>query len=166
MSQPTTSIAFSSSTPAPPAGDQDITIQSDGGTPQQIISAYPKRATSSLYGTVLATAPPLVIGFVLNNGATGTNVGPMLAAARAGTLSKCVVVTKASDPAVALTFAIKQNGVAIFTAAPTIASATASGTVSTFTALTTTPLPVAAGDVFSIDITSGSATWQATVQVE
>lgn len=40
MSAPTTSVAFSSSTPAAPTGQQDIVIQSDGGTPQQIVSGY------------------------------------------------------------------------------------------------------------------------------
>jgi hypothetical protein len=112
------------------------------------------------YGAAPAASVPLVIGFVIGNGATGTNVGPMLAAPHAGTLSKCVVTTKASDGATALTFAIRQNGTSI--TSPTVAAGTASGTVSTV-ALSAT---VAASDVFSIDITSGTATWQFTAQLE
>lgn len=50
MPLPTTSIAFSLSTPAAPAGDQDVVFQSDGGTPQQKLSAYPQRATSTADG--------------------------------------------------------------------------------------------------------------------
>jgi hypothetical protein len=40
MSQPTTSIYFSSATPAAPSGKQNVVFQSDGGTPQQKVSAY------------------------------------------------------------------------------------------------------------------------------
>lgn len=107
-----------------------------------------------------------VIGFVINSGTTGTNVGPMLAAPHAGSVTQCVVVTKASDSSTALTFTIKQNGTSVFTTAPTVAAGTAAGTVSTFTTLTSSPLPVAAGDVFSIDITSGTGSWQFTSQLE
>lgn len=40
MSQPTTSIYLSASDPAAPSGKQDIVFQSDGGEPQQKVSAY------------------------------------------------------------------------------------------------------------------------------
>lgn len=52
MSQPTTSILLNSATPAAPTGDQNATFQSDGSTPLQSITLYPKRATASLFGTV------------------------------------------------------------------------------------------------------------------
>ena len=68
MSAPTTSIAFSLSTPAAPTGDQDIVFQSDGATPQQKVSGYPQRASGSLYGTVLASAAQGVIGLVIDGG--------------------------------------------------------------------------------------------------
>jgi hypothetical protein len=38
--------------------------------------------------------------------------------------------------------------------------------VSTFTTLTSSPLPVAANDVFSIDITTGTGNWAFTAQME
>lgn len=107
-----------------------------------------------------------IIGFVINTGATGPNIGPMLASPATGTVSKCVVVTKAADGSTALTFTIKKNGTSVFTTNPTVAAATASGTVSTFTALTSSPLPITAGDVFSIDITSGTTAWLFTAQLE
>lgn len=113
----------------------------------------------SVTGAPVVTIP-LVIGFVIGSGTTGTNVGPMLAAPHAGALSKCVVITKASDATTGLTFVIRQNGVAV--ANPTIAAGTASGSIATSTVSAT----VAASDVFSIDITSGSSSWQFTAQLE
>jgi len=120
------------------------------------------------YGTVGGgvTTGELVIGFVIVSGSTGTNVGPMLAAPHAGSLTKCTVTTKASDGATALTFRIRQNGTSVFSTLPTVAAGTGSGTVSTFTALTSNPLPATEGDVFSIDITSGTSSWQFTAQLE
>jgi hypothetical protein len=84
----------------------------------------------------------------------------MLAAPHSGTFAKCVVTTKASDGATALTFVIKQNGAAIVN--PTLAAATTSGTVATFACSAS----VAASDVFSMDISSGTASWQFTAQLE
>lgn len=107
-----------------------------------------------------------IVGFIIGDGTAGTNVGPMLAATRNGTVSKCVIVVKASDASTVLTFKIKQNGTDVFSSDPTVAAATASGTVSTVTALTSTPLTVAANDVFSIDITSGTSSWKFTAQLE
>jgi hypothetical protein len=109
---------------------------------------------------------PRVLGFILNTGATGSSVCPLVIAPGSGSVTKCKVVTKASDGTVDLTFRIKQNGTDIFSADPTVSHGTAAGTVSTFTALTSSPLPIAADDIFTIDITSGSSTWQATVQLE
>ena len=52
MPAPTTSDYLNQTTPAAPSGDQNCVIQSDGGTPSQDITVYPKTATSSLRGTV------------------------------------------------------------------------------------------------------------------
>lgn len=52
MSQPTTQIGFSPTTPAAPSGDQNTIPQSDNATPFQTVSQYPQKATSSLRGTV------------------------------------------------------------------------------------------------------------------
>jgi hypothetical protein len=109
---------------------------------------------------------PVVIGFVILNGVPGTNVAAMLAAPRAGSFAKCVVTTKNSDLTTALSFRIRQNGVDVFSADPSIAAGTSSGVVFTFTTLTSVPLPVNANDVFSIDILTGTANWQFTAQME
>ena len=109
---------------------------------------------------------PLVIGFVISSGISGTNVGPELAAPRLGTINKCKVVVKAADATTNLTFKIKKNGTDVFSTDPTVPHATAAGTVLTFTSFTATPLAVILDDVFTIDISSGSAAWQFTVQLE
>lgn len=111
-------------------------------------------------------AQGVVLGFIINNGTPGTNIGPMLQLPRAGTFSKAVIITKASDPTIPLTVRIKKNGVDIFTSDPTVAAGTASGTVSSSSSFTSVPLNVLATDVFSFDITQGSAAWQFTFQVE
>lgn len=110
----------------------------------------------------------LVLGFAIVAGAggSGTDVTPMLIAPRAANIAKCKVVVKASDAAVDFVFKIKRNGADVFSTDPTVPHGTASGTVLTFTALTSTPLAVAADDVFSMDITTGSAAWALTVQLE
>ena len=56
--------------------------------------------------------PPMVIGFVMNTGATGTGVGPDMIAPRAASINSCVLAVKASDSSVALTFTIRKNGTA------------------------------------------------------
>jgi hypothetical protein len=115
---------------------------------------------------VAADVPFRGVGFDINNGSTGTNVGPMLPANNAGVVNKCVIVTKASDAVTDLTFKIKKNGTDVFSVDPTITHGTASGTLTTVTTLTSVPLSVAANDVFTIDITSGTSTWQFTAQLE
>jgi hypothetical protein len=107
-----------------------------------------------------------VIGFIINDGSTGTNVGPELIAPWASSISKCKLVTKASDGATDLTFTIKKNGTAVFTSSQTITHGTATGTLTTITALTSVPLSVSADDIFTIDISSGSIAWLFTVQLE
>lgn len=109
---------------------------------------------------------PLTLTYILNTGATGTNVGPTLRAKRAGSFTECKVTVHASDGATALTFTIKKNGTAIFSSSPTVSAGASSGSISTFTTLTSSPLSVAKDDVFTIDVTSGSSAWQVTIDLE
>lgn len=109
---------------------------------------------------------PLVIGFIIGDGTSGTNVGPMLAAPRGGEVSSCVVVVKQSDPSVALKFIIRQNGGSVFSSTPQIAPGTSEGTKITISPLVSDPLTVLDGDVFSIDIEQGTDQWQFTAQLE
>jgi hypothetical protein len=117
-------------------------------------------------GVAASAAGTLTIGFVMNTGATGTNVGPELLAPHAGSISKCKVRIKAATGATALTFRINKNGSNVFTSDQTISAGT-TGTV-TITALAASPPPLAvsADDVFTIDITSGSSSWIFTAQLE
>lgn len=150
-----------------------IDVASDGG-----ISV--PTATTSLKGIVKPDGVAIVVDgtgkintqitvqFMMAIGTTGTILTPpgRLIAPRAGAVNKCKVIVNTSDPSVPLTFRIKQNGVDVFSADPTIAAGTAVGVLSTFTTLTSTPLAIAADDIFTIDITSGSSLWSFTAQLE
>jgi hypothetical protein len=111
-----------------------------------------------------------VIGFLVNDGSVGTNVCPILIAARDSAYGsgarQCKIVIKQSDPAIDLTFKIKQNGTDVFFADPTVAAGTAVGTIITSTSLTPMPLFQVQDDLFTIDITSGSSAWKFTAQLE
>lgn len=61
MSQPTTSILLNSTIPAAPTGNQNVKPQSDGATPQQSISLYPQKATSSLLGVVVPDGTTITV---------------------------------------------------------------------------------------------------------
>lgn len=52
MPTPTLSIFLNSTTPAAPAGNQNVKPQSNGGAPLDSVSFYPQKATSSLLGVV------------------------------------------------------------------------------------------------------------------
>jgi len=191
MPNPTTAVFLNKTTPAAPSGQQNISFASDNATPQQSITASDPvvvgdTGSGGLAGNVPAPAagdaaagkflkadgswqaPQMVIGFMLAAATTGSAVTPpgRLVAPRSGFLRKCKVVVNTVDTATVLTFRIKQNGTSVFTADNTIATSTSVGTVLTFTNLTSTPLPVAADDVFTLDITSGSAVWAITIQLE
>jgi hypothetical protein len=107
-----------------------------------------------------------IVGFIINDGSTGTNVGPMLPSPFTGTIDVINLVVKASDASIPLVFDIKQNGTAIFTS-PSVAAGTAQSTVPvSYTSLDEDPLPVTYNDIFTIDITSGSSAWSFTVVLE
>lgn len=153
---------YSNTNPAAPAGTRNFDWQKSSPYPDPLGSG---NTFEDLSGYL---AEELVLGFAIVAGAggAGTDVTPMLAAPRAASISKCKVVVKAADATVDFVFKIKKNGTDVFSTDPTVPHATASGTVLTFTALTSSPLAVAADDVFSMDITAGSATWALTIQLE
>jgi hypothetical protein len=61
MSAPTTGEFLNQTTPPATTGDQTVIFQSDGATPLQSITAVPKRATGSLFGTVKPDGTTIVI---------------------------------------------------------------------------------------------------------
>jgi hypothetical protein len=132
---------------------------SDGTGADGNLAAYNADGSLTDSGVAAGAAGTLTIGFVMNTGATGTNVGPELLAPHAGSVSTCKVRIKAADASTDLTFRINLNGSSVFTSDQTISAGT-TGTV-TITALTASPPPLAVSqdDVFSIDITSGTSSW-------
>ena len=123
-------------------------------------------ATGATGATGAAGSSATVVGFAINSGVTGTNVGPMLIASHSGTVSQCRIVVKGSDGTTPLTFTIRQNGTSVFSSNPTESAGTSSGTTGSVGTLTSSPLTVTANDVFTIDITSGTSSWQFTAQLE
>ena len=108
---------------------------------------------------------PLTIAFYLNNGSAGDPIAADFAP-RAGSLAQCKVLVIASDGAVDLTFDIKQNGVSVFSAPPTVAMGTASLTLVDVTASLAGTVTVAADDIFKLSISSGSASWIVSIKLE
>jgi hypothetical protein len=186
-------IELNATNPAPPAGAQNVHFREDAthlGTSAdpRPVSAYvvpmtgdtgsggasglvpAPAAGDAAAGKVFGAAGafellPLTIGFCVLDGSTGTSDGPLLVIPRAGSISKCTISITASDSSTALSFRIKRNGTDIFSLDPTFAAAVAVPEVSISTALTSTPLAVASGDQFTIDITSGSSSWKFTAQL-
>jgi len=180
--------------PAAPTGRQNVQFANDSSTPAKITACDPVMVGDSGSGGLGGNcpAPPagsaaagyvlradgtwgpavagggLVVGFMLAAATIGTTVTPpgRLLAPRNGFVSRCKVVVNAVDSGIPLTFRIKQNGTSVFTSDNTVATSTTVGTVLTFTNLTSTPLPVSVDDVFTLDITGGSAVWSATIQLE
>lgn len=157
-------VNLNDTSPAAPSGNINVTWQKGATTGNDPQSGYPVFPVSAY---IPDAAGALVIGFVLNTGATGTNVGPELPSPRTATLSSVVVVTKTSDASIPFQFDIRKNGTSIFTGTlPTVSAATSPGTVSTFTSLTSVPLTVTKSDVFTINVIQGSSSWAVTVQAE
>lgn len=160
-----------------PMFDGPMFQQGPGGAPSQAGNMSRQWILFLEAWPTLGGATPIV-GFVMNTGATGTNVGPMLPAPFDGTANVVVVVIKASDPSVPLTFDIIQQtvaqqtatpvqpGISIFSAPLTIPANTASGTLLTFVSLDEDPLTVEYNDIFTINISSGSTSWMFTAVVE
>lgn len=106
---------------------------------------------------------PMTITFQVGSGVTGTNVSGIARAPRAGSVSECVLTVSKSDSSSALTFSLKRNGTAVVTG--TVAAGAATNSTPAFT-ITPSPLSVAKGDLFTLDITAGSSNWAFTVQMD
>ncbi|HEX5235125.1 MAG TPA: hypothetical protein VFW25_07350 [Silvibacterium sp.] len=187
-------IELDASNPAPPAGAQNVHFRTDNthlGTQDDPVptsaflspftgdsgaggasglvpgpSAGDAAANKFLHAGGSFQTLPVTVRFEISNGATGTNIALQDAASRAGSVKKCTVVVTKSDASTPLTFKIKKNGTDVFSTDPTIAAGAAVGSIGTFTALTSSPLPIASADVFSMDIASGSSSWQFIAKLE
>lgn len=131
-------------------------------------SSYPDPdGSGNFVADLTGNVPKVVVLFGVNKGAgTVANDAALRVPARAASVVRCKVTVTASDATVDFQFRIKQNGTDIFSTDPTVTHGAAAGSVSTFTGLTSNPLIVADGDVFSFDILAGSASWALVIQLE
>lgn len=117
-------------------------------------------------GRVTSALDSALIGFVVNSGTISSTAAWVLAPKSSKSISKLKVVTIASDSVNPLTFNITQNGTNVLTANVTVNVGTTSGTVNTYTTLTSNPLIVTQDDLFILNIVAGSATWKVSIQLE
>jgi hypothetical protein len=111
-----------------------------------------------------AAAMPVTVGWMMSTGATGTNVGKRLVAPRAGQITKGRIVIDSSDGTTDLTFDIKKNGTTIFSSARTITHGASAGAVTDLSsALSSNPTAISEADVFTLDVTAGTSSWNFTV---
>ena len=157
MPNPTVGLAFSSSIPAAPTGDQDLVFQSDGGAPLQRFSGYPRRATTTLFGTVrqiISTACVTIDGGA-STPATGSKA--FLQIPFDGTITGWTLIADVSGSASITvkksTFAAFPTNSSIVASAPPALSSQQSATSTTLTGWTTA---VAAGDVLEFVLASAT----------
>lgn len=123
-------------------------------------------ATPTFRALASADLPTTVIGFDIGNGDPTTTQPNIITTRAAGSLTKCVITVTASDGSTDLSFKITQNGTDVFSADPTVTHGTPSGTIITYTALTSSPLAFAAGDKFQYTGLTGTSSWRVNVQME
>lgn len=150
-----TIINLNDTTPAAPAGAVNVKWQAD---PVPALASTPRNVSAYVQNA------PFVMAEV-NSGVVGTDVALMNPARTPGPVTQCVVRVAASDPSVALTFDVTQNGTSVFSAPLTIAAGTAADTISEH-ALVSASVAVAKRDLFKMNITSGSSAWKYTMQLE
>lgn len=109
-------------------------------------------------------SPVLTIGYSVGDGSVGTQIGPLLAAPVSGSLSRCVVVTKASDSSTDFSFQILKNGSNIFVSPISIVHGTTNSTLNAFAF--SSSVTVAKDDIFSLSILTGTSNWKLTIQLE
>jgi hypothetical protein len=150
-------IELNATNPAPPAGAQNVHFRADE---THLGTQADPTPVSAYY------MPPITVRFMIANGSAGTNVALNDDAEVAGTVSTCTVVVTRSAAAVDLTFKIRKNGTDVFSADPTVAAGAAAGSKFEFTNLTSSPLAITAGDIFTMDITSGTSDWKFIAKLE
>ncbi len=106
------------------------------------------------------------VELIVNDGSIANDAALCALMTTANQVTRCIMYVKASDAAIDLTFDITKNGTSIFNTPITIVHATAADTEITSTDLNPYPLQLLAGDKFKLNITSGSADWALTIQLE
>jgi hypothetical protein len=167
MSAPTTSILLNQVTPAPPSGDQTVIFVSDGATPLQSITAYPKAATSTLRGTALAV--PGIATLVIDGGGSvpATGAKGFIQCPYAGTITGWTMLGDVSGSA---QITVSKGTYAAF---PTVSSIVASAPPklttaqkNTSTTLTGWTTAVAVGDILSFNLDSVLTCTRITLELQ
>lgn len=178
MSAPTTDILLNQVTPAAPSGDQNVTFVSDGATPLQSITAYPRRATAALYGTTLLPVRTVLLtvdggGSVPATGAVkrfgqvdfnGTIVGWAAFADASGSVSVDVWKKAGTPPPSSTPPTVPTSSDKISATAPVAISSAQSGAGGA-SAVSTWATIVAAGDSFGFSIASISTITAFTLEI-
>jgi hypothetical protein len=155
MPNPTVSVALTGSTPAAPSDDQDVIFQSDGGAPLQKFSAYPRRATTTLYGTVRQVVSAACVTIDGGGATPTTGSKAFLQIPFDGTITGWTLISDVSGSASITvkksTFAAFPTNSSIVASAPPALSSQQSATSTTLTGWTTA---VAAGDVLEFVLAS------------
>jgi hypothetical protein len=188
MSAPTTGEFLNQTTPPATTGDQTVIFQSDGATPLQSITAVPKRATGSLFGTVkpdgtsiviaggvisaVPPAPPVIVstaGIVIDGGGSTPTTGSkgFLQVPFAGTITGWTLIADVSGSASITvkksTFAAFPTNSSIVAAAPPALSSQQNATSTTLTGWTTA---VAAGDVLEFVLASATTVKRLVLELQ
>jgi hypothetical protein len=183
MSEPTVGILLNSTNPAPPTGNQNVKPQSDGAIPQQSISFYPQKATSSLLGVVVPdgttitvdgtgkiSAPAVgVAGITIDGSGSTPTTGSkgFVQVPFAGTITGWTLIGDVSGSA---SITVKKSTFAGFPTTTSIVASTApvlsSQQNATSTTLTGWTTAVAAGDVLEFVLASVSTVTRLTLEIK
>ena len=119
--------------------------------------------SSGVISAAAAATHPSVT-FSIATGVAASPAAPYVLAPVSGTVSHCYFTTLTSDGSTNLVFNLKFNGTNILSGtSATITAGTSPGTVSTIS-LTSSTITITAGDVWELDITTGTSNWTGTVQ--
>jgi hypothetical protein len=185
MSAPTTGEYWNQTNPPAPTGDQTVVIQTDGATTQQSVTAYPKRATGSLFGTVkpdgttinisggvISAAPPAIVstaGITIDGGGSTPTTGSkgFLQIPFAGTITGWTLIGDVSGSASLdvkkSTFAAFPTNTSIVASAPPALTSQQNATNAILTGWSTV---VAAGDVLEFVLASATTVKRLTLELQ
>ena len=110
-----------------------------------------------------STAGPSA-AFNLATGAVASPAAPYVIAPSGGTVSHCYFTTSTSDSGTNLIFNVKFDGTNILSGTnATVTAGTSAGTISTFS-LTSGTITITQGELWELDISTGTSNWTGVVQ--
>jgi heat shock protein HslJ len=167
MPNPTVGIGFSSSIPAAPSGDQDVVAQMDNGMPLQRVSFYPRRATTTQYGTVKQVISTACVTIDGGGSTPTTGSKAYLQIPFDGTITGWTLIADVSGSASITvkksTFAAFPTNSSIVASAPPALSSQQNATSTTLTGWTTA---VTAGDVLEFVLASATTVKRLVLELQ